>query len=223
MPPHERDSLNLYHGTSSIFLQGIREKGLGGQNILETWGFFEFIRDLAPLCEGHCDEIDSYIFDKIVNQEVGHSNFQHGHTYLSPSKSTAARYAASNRYGSELVSEAMTRVEHLLGRNCGVEKLLSSYPNIKAVRDNDCNPLLITTPNAGRFKLRTEHGKDAARTIEKVLSTLSQNPDEVDLYHQQDNFRLDSIVPFNELIIESITITGSMSGFPQYEIGQFSQ
>ena len=218
-----KPAVNLYHGTSTIFLPGIEEFGLGGQNILDRWGFYEFVRELAPLCENRCEEIDSYIFNKIVRQEVGHSNFQHGQTYLSPSKSTAARYAASNAFGSELISEALTRVELLLKLDCGVDQLLSRFPEVSAVMASKPTPLLITIPNATRYKLRTEHGADPEHKLRKIFATLQDDPSTMDLHHQQDNFRLDAIVSPEELIFESITLTGWNSGFPSFEIGPFKQ
>lgn len=214
---HNTPALNLYHGTSDIFLPGIKESGLGGKNILAELGFYGFIKELAPMLRGHSDEGENYIFNNMANQEVGYLNFQHGHTYLSPSKSTVARYA-KNKYGSELLSETVKIIKKLSNQNIGIEELLSGYPEIKTIMARSSNPILITLPNATRFKLLSEHGADASQTIQNVLSTLSQNPGELEFFHQQDNFRLNESVPITELLIQNITFTNTDLIFPDFTV-----
>jgi len=73
----------------------------------------------------------------MTDQQVGHTNWQHGATYLSCSRDTAARYASSNTYGSEILSETfelfdtLTRAEAQEGKDLLVEK----YRNVFRSRE----------------------------------------------------------------------------------------
>lgn len=99
----------LYHGTSSLFLGSIIRSGLGGLNPIAEWHLLEFARLIYPLVEKHVSTRDDFVvkaqtFRFMVEQKSAAMNFQHGDTYLSPSLSTAVRYAVNKRYGSELLT-----------------------------------------------------------------------------------------------------------------------
>lgn len=68
----------------------------------------------------------------MVEQRSAAMNFQHGETYLSPSRLTAIRYAANKRYGSELLSYTLYFLNELIRLEVdGVQdKLYRAYPHI---------------------------------------------------------------------------------------------
>lgn len=72
-------------------------------------------------------------------------NFQHGDTYLSPAPITAIRYAADNRYGSELLTYTLDLLNELVHlKIAGVcDKLYRAYPHIFEKLDVSPAPLLI--------------------------------------------------------------------------------
>ena len=79
----------------------------------------------------------NYWFKKMTDQQVGHTNWQHGATYLSCSRDTAARYASSNSYGSEILSDtfelfdALIREEAQEGKDMLVEKFRNVFRSRK--------------------------------------------------------------------------------------------
>lgn len=99
----------LYHGTSTLFLDGILRTGLGGLNPIAEWRVLEFAKAIHPLVTQYLSQDERWMvkaqsFGFMVDQKSAHMNFQHGDTYLSPALETAARYAIDKRYGSELLT-----------------------------------------------------------------------------------------------------------------------
>jgi hypothetical protein len=105
----------LYHGSSSLFLGSIIRFGLGGLNPIAEWNVLEFARVIYPLVDKHVSTRDDFVvkaqsFKFMVEQNSAAMNFQHGDTYLSPSRLTAVRYAVNKKYGSELLTYTLTRL-----------------------------------------------------------------------------------------------------------------
>ena len=95
----------LYHATSSLFEDSIKEFGLGGVNIVEQYHVLEFLRELEAIADARLGDHDDW--KHIAKTEVSYitgqkllpgGNFQHGDVYLTPSLPTARRYA-KNKYG----------------------------------------------------------------------------------------------------------------------------
>jgi len=110
------DNLTFYHGTSSLFLDGIHKHGLGYcRSILDEYKSIELAKDILPLCEeliehdGMLMHVDALKF--MVNQT---RNFQHGKLFLSTSMAKAMSYAHGNKYGSEILSKSLLLLEYLL-------------------------------------------------------------------------------------------------------------
>src|SRR5688572_22257695 len=89
----------LYHGTSSLFVPSIMEKGLGGDNPILVYDAETFLQTILNACtdclSAHSDwNSTSYAVDWIIGQKVLKSgaNFQHGQLYLTPSRACAERY-----------------------------------------------------------------------------------------------------------------------------------
>lgn len=81
--------LSLYHGTSTIFLDGIIKYGLGGMNPISEWKVLELAKEINPLVQQHFTEqhkMDTDVFQRMVDQSCGYMNFQHGDAYLTPSQ-----------------------------------------------------------------------------------------------------------------------------------------
>src|SRR5258706_12131897 len=101
----------LYHGTSSLFEESIQEYGLGAVNPLTKYSVPSFVKLAFDVCNsclsGDQDwETCKFAPSWVVTQESFNdtSNFQHGDTYLTPSRASAVGYALTNRYGSEMLS-----------------------------------------------------------------------------------------------------------------------
>ena len=119
----------------------------------------------------------------MVGQRSGHTNLQHGDTYLSPARSTAIRYAVNKRYGSELLSYTLDFLQELLRRKIpGVaDDLFHDYPEMFNLLDVSCAPLLIGVQGAVVDELVAEKGGDAAPVFNHVLATIRENPDRVEI------------------------------------------
>lgn len=99
--------LPLFHGTSSLWLDSIERNGLGGAwpPIQEAKALLGKILDRIPLSERDLGA------EKMVLQEEGFTNWQHGQVYFSLAFGDAERYARSNALGSELLSECLHYAE----------------------------------------------------------------------------------------------------------------
>ena len=102
----------LYHGSSSHYLVNFR---LGES--LSHWSFkrdaLELYRrvwiELKPL--GHAPD---WWQKKILAQESGHANWQHGQLYVTPSKASAVRYASgAAAHGGELMQLCRDALDEL--------------------------------------------------------------------------------------------------------------
>lgn len=98
-------TIDLFHGTSTLFLDSIVQNGLGGINPISQWNVLELSKEVLELSEEHLKEneiyvIKSFSFRKMTEQSnEGMFNFQHGQTYLSPSRDTASSYAINKEFG----------------------------------------------------------------------------------------------------------------------------
>lgn len=215
----------VYHGTSTIFLDGIVRWGLGGRNPLGDLKFFDFVKDLFPLVEHHLSNDPDWMsraqtFSYMTEQRTGRVNFQHGDTYVSPSKATAIRYAANKRYGSELITYSLDFLQELLRRKIpGVaDALYQRYPHVFGLLDISCSPLLIKISGLGPLDLLTENGRDAAVSIQEVLNILTEPNNDAQVLLQQTNFRLRRPVPLSQLSIRLVNIAHWNPVLPEYTL-----
>lgn len=186
----------LYHGTSTLFLNSIIEFGLGGRNLIAEWKILEFAKVIYPLVEKHLSARDDLMlkcqtFRFMVEQKSAAMNFQHGDTYLSPAPITAIRYAADNRYGSELLTYTLDLLNELVHlKIAGVcDKLYRAYPHIFEKLDVSPAPLLIRVDDISPTVLVAENGGDAQPVWEHI-EELTRDFPSCDAVLQQSNFRL---------------------------------
>jgi hypothetical protein len=214
----------LYHGTSTLFLKGILESGLGGQNPIESWGIFNFVEELWPLVEKHLAKEDEFMlradsFSRMVNQTSAAMNFQHGDTYLSPSQMTAARYASNQPYGSEILSYALELLEELVRRKVdGVaDELYQRHPQIFNFMDISPAPLIIEVVNCPVEWLVTENGENAGDQLEQILEFWNSDKQMLEIIGQQTNFRLTDPVGADGLKIWLLNVLQWRSFNPEYQ------
>lgn len=213
----------LYHGTSTLFLQSIIRSGLGGANPIADWSVLEFARVIYPLVEKHLSAHEDFMlkaqtFKFMVEQKSAGMNFQHGETYLSPSLSTAVRYAANKRLGSEFLTYTLDFLSELIRlKVAGVsDKLYRAYPQIFEKLDISPAPLLIQAENVDPAALAAENGGDATLTLKHVLETVRSLPEECDFLLQQSNFRLCQPILVGQLKIWLVDIVRWDPFAPKY-------
>jgi hypothetical protein len=201
----------LYHGTSTLFLEGILKLGLGGMDAIAEWKVLEFARAIAPLVDEHCAGRDdlalkAYGFGCMIEQLSGASNFQHGHSYLSPALSTAVRYAASNRYGSELLTNTLGFLQELLNLDVpGVrDALYRQFPEMFRMLDVSPAPLLIRIDNVPITAVLNEHGNQPDSNVELIRENAGDTVLSEALF-QQLNFRLMAPQKITEVCLINVT------------------
>ncbi len=204
-----RLEIPLYHGTSSFFLNSIRENGLGGNRDPQLFNkevlvsLFNTLKKPENYSESW--ELYSFVVEKMLKQEVtaGGFNFRYGNTYLSPSKFTASNYAKNNDLGSEFLSTINTAYKALKSVNpIEAKEIISSSSYLQAVLKGSHKPVLIEIINVDINKLRTEQGKPIHAQLDTMSSITREQPSCIaDVLWQQYNFELDSVIDWSLLDI----------------------
>ena len=215
----------LYHGTSTLFLSGIASCGLGGKNPLAEWKVLDFARAILPLVDEHFSRDKDWMqkaqsFGFMAQQMSASMNFQHGDAYLSPSRSTAVRYATNKRFGSELLTYALEFLQQLINRKVPgvVDKLFQRYPQIFRFLDISCAPLLIEVRRIATVDLLDEHGRDPEHNIGCVQKALRENPEMTELLLSQTNFRIRAAAPIADLTFWLINVDRWHPITPEYSL-----
>ena len=176
-----RISFPLYHGTSSYFLSEIATHGLGGKNIANEWGIFDFFKEVVS----ESNKVDDPGFKKnlqdsqpMLDRVLGifHNptgfNYRYGSVYLAVNAKRATRYSM-REFGSEL-----SRISY--GWYCDLKKfepskaieLLNSYPKISELFSAVHSPIVIEINGVAIDDLATEGGltgDNLKKEIEKFL------------------------------------------------------
>ena len=216
---NDRMPVALYHGTSKLFLQSIQSAGLGAKDPNVTFRTRELLHELAEAREWNWYE-DPYLVSVryIVDERVtsGGFNFRYDGTYLSPSKTTAVRYALNNRFGSELLSTAFGMFERLKTydqrRAC---EIIEGYPELLWVDKMPSQPLLVEALDVPIRNLCSEDGEDPT----DALNMLTENVDDANgLIWQQTNFELTSPLPASNLKYYCIEHRNADPILPDYSL-----
>ena len=219
-------TIDLYHGTSTLFLDSIIQNGLGAINPVNEWKLLELSKEVYALSEQYLKEtklfqVSSYSFKRMTEQTNGGSfNFQHGDTYLSPSKQTAARYAINKRYGSEMLTYTIDFLKELLSLDIQYVKsdLFRKYPKIFGLIEANPSPLLIQVSNVSITSLLSEHGDDPQANLEEVKQMMNESEDFFDTALQQTNFRVVAPMPLADLRFWLINVQKWNPLSPQYNL-----
>jgi|GEM_PF-831110 len=223
----------LYHGTSSIFLEDILDLGLGAKNPIEQLGVLELAREIRPLAHQYLADTATYksrigSFERMTDQLAGHWNYQHGQTYLSACRGTAIRYASSNRYGSELLTNTLDFLQLLLDRDVPTvaDSLYRAHRALFGLLDISPAPVLIKSEGVPVRYLIDEDGGDAAGAIGWIDEMMAEYPDKLETMLQQTNFRLlEPISPgdVSASLINVTRFTPHSREFVLYELDQTSR
>ncbi|NGP53578.1 hypothetical protein G6N75_08690 [Thioalkalivibrio sp. XN8] len=217
--------LDLYHGTSSLFLRSIQEFGLGAKNPVDAWRILEFGRYVLPLAEAYLEARSEYLvqvdaFRTMLSQSRAGMNFQHGNTYASPSKFTAVRYALSNRHGSEILSYALSLFEAMLIKSVpGLPgPVPEQYPKIWQALNARSAPILIRVKSAPISALRSEFDEPPEEQVEWLESLRTSDSEVFPVLAQQCNFRIIQPTDPSMLEISLIVASGHDPTGPEYRL-----
>lgn len=157
-------TIPLYHGTSTIFLDSIKKNGLGGINPIKEFKIIEALRLLLNFADKYFFASPDWPYEKIeynamLNQEVGHMNFRHGSSYLTPARHTAEHYATGQQFGSEIISKTIFLMEKL--EKAGYHPDQEAYHVLKAIFDIRrmiSKPIVLELTDVALEHVRSETG-----------------------------------------------------------------
>jgi hypothetical protein len=224
---HSRLTFPLFHGTSTLFLDDILASGLGAKNPLVELEIATFIEQVTPLIDSHLAATATYIarrrsFGRMAEQFTSTNgwNFQHGQTYLSPSMSTAIRYAANKRYGSEILTYALDFLQMLIDRDVPTvaTDVFRQFPKVFALLDTSPAPILVRADRVQLNQLLTERGEDPMLQVDQLTSLRKETPSSFAIVAQQSNFRLSAPVHARELQVWFINVKRFNSFKPEYSL-----
>jgi len=203
----------LYHGTSDFFLGKIQEHGLGGYRDSSLF-------DKGVLSELACKLSDasnptdwwqhhSFIVTPMLEEGItnGGFNFRHGGTYLTPAKSTACRYATSNRLGSEFIDTVYHAYTALASVNASeAERIVPNNHPLMAAFQNTWKPVVIALNGVDSQILRTEEGETIGDQLAQ-MGRVREATEGIDpeIIWQQCNFELVSPVEWELLEVSFVS------------------
>jgi hypothetical protein len=196
----------LFHGTSTIFLEGIARHGLGGHDPVKQLRVVECARRLLPLAEAHSHrskilENRLVSFGLMAEQVAGGLNYQHGQAYLTPSRSKAIGYACHKKRGSEIITYTLDVADELIRLNvdAAVDEIANEFSDLFNLLDVAATPVLITVSQVEEIQLLSEHGQDPKDNLTFVRNCIEHAPDSYQQICQQHNFRLIAAIPLKHL------------------------
>ncbi len=185
----------LYHGTSELFIDSIRDHGLGARNPLKDWRVLPFFRDVLTVADRHLSQNDEWQAEQWYLKEMAEqkasrlTSWRHGSTFLSPSQLTAVRYAVSNPFGSELLSHAIKYFAKISTTPEGQE-LRRRHGFLAGLAGSAYRPILVELSTTPVDSLEGEQGQAASAVIENLVSTATgRGPELCSVMWQQFNFR----------------------------------
>jgi hypothetical protein len=215
----------LFHGTSSLFADSILQNGLGTKNPIQEFQVMPFLQSLREKCESTIPTDHRWLRMKwLVEQMTGQDStlFRHGLAFLSPSRITAVRYAASNPFGSEVISTCSTLCQLLAdsGQECMLDSGLAAFPVVELLK-KPASPVLVEVAHVRVTELKGERGQSAQEvvdTLEKLASSLDMKF--FQLVSQQSNFSLVRSIKASRLQLYDIRLTSYDPVFPEYDLAR---
>lgn len=226
-------TVDLFHGTSTLFLDSIIKNGLGGINPVDDWKLLDLCKEVYELSEQHLKgtenklyEKSAFSFKKMAEQSNGGAfNFQHGDTYLSPSKQTAVQYAIRKEYGSELLTYTIDFLKELLNKDIPYVKkdLFRKFPKIFGLINAKPAPLLVQLKNVNVSSLLSEHGEEPKHNLDEMQEMMNESKEMYDAVTQQTNFRLTAPVKTTDLKFWLINVQKWQNYSPEYNLYEINQ
>ena len=170
----------LYHGTSTWYLPDILKHGLGGVNVHEQRQTRRFLKGAWQLRQEFTDDnenrellsLQRSIISAMIDERAtdGGFNFRYGQVYVTGDQRKAVLHA-SNRYGSELLSEAAALIEQVREiSEPAATNFLSVYPNISDCLQFAHEAVVIKLDGVPQQFVMTANG----RTLPNDLSEFDQ-------------------------------------------------
>ncbi|MBL7932928.1 MAG: hypothetical protein JNL60_13555 [Bacteroidia bacterium] len=217
-------TIDLFHGTSTLFLDSIVSNGLGGVNPVSEWNILGLCKEVCEFSDQHLKETKLYqrsfgSLKRMAEQTAAETfNFQHGDTYVSPSQQTAVRYAINKRFGSEILTYTIDFLQELIKKEIPyvTQELYRKYLKIYGLIESNPSPLLVKIKDVPISALVSEGGQDPTENLNELNEAFINFDDRYELFVQQHNFRLIKPVPKANLELYLINIQKYSQLDPKY-------
>ena len=158
----------LYHGTTSLFVDSIKEYGLGGLNPVEELDLVSIYRALFEVADKKFRGASSWekvrkkasyiAYQKNSNDGLNY-NFRHGNVYLTPIRKIAFDYASINE-GSELLGYLKGLVLYLIHQK-GHKEVNDILPmKVASILSKSYQPVLLRLESVCLTEIEPENGMD---------------------------------------------------------------
>ena len=177
-----KQKFKYYHGTSTIFLDSIREMGLGAINPNIDYKNLDVLNYLFELAEVYLLTNNEYLkirdtttaiakqtFLKVIDEKGNEflHNYVHDGIYVALSRARAAIYASSNKYGSEILERCIVLYKLLTDNKIEfqIPKEINLF-HIENYLDYDPKPIIVEIIDIADDKLEKEDGGNAKEALD---------------------------------------------------------
>jgi hypothetical protein len=198
-------TIPLYHGTTTLFEESIRQHGLGGKNPLHDLNAYSTFQEVFNLGDNTLgdDELwkkSRYFLEPILHQAYlgGNNSFKHGESYLTTNPELASKYAYDCVVGGcEYLYYLKVLIDMLRFKNVeGVESLVNS--SIRMKLDHEYRPVLVTLPKVLVTDIDTETGRSLDGQLIEIDEALKSG------IHTPFGFKLINRYTSDRLVIETL-------------------
>ena len=220
---HKNFEFDLYHGTSSYFLESIKNFGFGfrDEEIFSKSVLENLFNELKKCKVPDVVKYQFWIFEGMLSE----STFKYGGSYMCISREQAKRYVLGiegvsdgNQYGSEYLNSIFFLYKELLSIDSGkANEILGENKYLMKIflelESKKYNPILITYKNAPIRDLRCADDKDNYNKIDQIYEVFwdwkLKFKDFSDDYItnvtlQQTDFVIEKPIRIEDLVIETI-------------------
>jgi hypothetical protein len=211
----------LFHGTSTLFTESIRETGLGGRRQLDDIGLGKAALELLRY-EAQLEKVPNWDFEKPLllrvadtsQNQVG-SFLRYCGTYMTPSTQTAARYALLNECGSEALASTLRVLKPVLAQLPALA-LQEPFSAVLSFAGQPKSPVVVEAHDVRADWLLSERGEPCGKVLEMLQNIFDDHDDDLfDTFTQQMNFELIHPIPPSQLRFHRIA--GPQSGHDSME------
>ena len=202
---------SFWHGTSSIFLESIRNTGLGTINTAKDFKLLDMLSYLYteirsnnishPVLDINRASIDAAIAQENLNHDGLLLNFKHEGTYISASQLRAAYYACLNMVRSEILEKCLILLSILIdaGKEPDIPKELDVF-GVRKHLNQHAKPIMIKITGITDENLVLENGGNAIEILGEMREIFPGLPIAQQFERLQFcNFRLLNPVPVSNL------------------------
>lgn len=164
--------LPLYHGSSSLFIDKIKEHGLNGFNPLAKYDIQNILSRQFELLDIHYAAGNEWLTHRGSTERMLHQpdpRWQHGKTYLTCSLRVAKEYAG-NEYGSEILTRCFMLkhlIEQLEIHDTKLYELWELHGPAE-LENRPRNPFIFTATNVEIRFLKHVHGLPMEHILEQI-------------------------------------------------------